>query len=115
MPTDNDPEVQKSDDAVAQVYRALGASKNVKALEFLAAGLKGTAGNRLTAAIDALKELGSIRAVDALVAALTPENESAYNEIDGALRELTQEYPESEGKFDWKAWWAKNRKRFGLK
>lgn len=110
-----DPEVQKSDDTVAQVYRALGAARNVKALEFLVAGLKGTAGSRMSAAIEGLQALGNIRAVDALVAAMTPENESAYSEIDTALRELTQEYPESEGKFDWKTWWANNRKRFGMK
>jgi HEAT repeat protein len=112
--TAGDPAVQSDDDLVAKIYRALGTAKNKKAVALLTAGLKDAAIGRKSAAADALRELGDIRAVDALVEALGPENASIQGTLEEAIRELTQHYPEDEP-FDWKAWWPKNRARFGLK
>jgi HEAT repeat protein len=109
-----DPIVQTDNGTIAEVYRALGQAKGGQALDVLLAGLKRPEEGLRSAAVDGLKELGDIRAADALAALLPIENAELLNKVDTAMRVLTKYEPE-DGQFDWKAWWAKNRGRYGLK
>jgi HEAT repeat protein len=108
------PAAQSDEAVMTRLYTALGETKSAKALDILAAGLKEASRERKRTAIEGLKTLGQIRGADALAAALPIEDEGLTSDIHGALQELTKYEPEDE-KFDWKAWWAKNRARYGLK
>ncbi len=100
---------------MTKIYAALGASKNRKALDVLTQGLaKDQDQGRRSAAAAALGELGDIRAVDSLIAALDAGKTALDTTIQEAIQKLTDFTPEGDG-FDWKAWWAQNRRRFGLK
>jgi HEAT repeat protein len=108
------PAAQSDEAVMTRLYTALGETKSAKALDILAAGLKEASRERKRTAIEGLKTLGQIRGADALAAVLPIEDEGLTSDIHGALQELTKYEPEDE-KFDWKAWWAKNRARYGLK
>jgi HEAT repeat protein len=109
-----DPAVQADDSLMTSLYKSLGGTKSVNALDMLCAGVKDAARDRKSAAIDALKELGNIRGAEAIVGLLPTEDAGLASDIDAAMRELTKYEPEGDT-FDWKAWWAKNRARYGLK
>lgn len=109
-----DPAAQADNALMAAIYKSLGETKSPQALDILSAGAKDANGDRMVAAVEALRELGNIRGVDAIVALLPTDNAMLANAIDTALRELTKYEPEDE-KFDWKAWWAKSRGKYGLK
>ena len=108
------PSAQSDETVMTRLYTALGETKSLKALDLLTAGLKEASHERKRTAIEGLKTLGQIRGADALVAMLPIEDTGLTEDIHNALRELTKYEPEDE-KFDWKAWWAKNRARYGLK
>lgn len=108
------PAAQSDDVVMTRLYTALGETKSLKALDILVAGLKEASRERKRTAIEGLKTLGQIRGADALVAMLPMEDAGLASDIHSALQELTKYEPEDET-FDWKAWWAKNRARYGLK
>jgi len=109
-----DPAARADDEMMIKLYGALGATENAKTLAVLLEGLKDGTEGRKTAAIEALSALGKVRAVDGLVAALAGDDSAVDSAIKSAISNLTEYYPE-EDNFDWKAWWAKNRARYGLK
>jgi HEAT repeat protein len=108
------PAAQSDDVVMTRLYTALGETKSLKALDILGAGLKEASRERKRTSIEGLKTLGQIRGADALVAMLPMEDAGLASDIHSALQELTKYEPEDET-FDWKAWWAKNRARYGLK
>jgi len=110
-----EPGVQADNAMMTKIYSALGASKNRKALDVLTQGLaKDQDQGRRSAAAAALGELGDIRAVDPLVGALDTGRTPLDTTIQEAISKLTNFTPEAD-EFDWKSWWAQNRRRFGLK
>ncbi len=110
----NNPAAQSDDGVMTRLYTALGETKSPKALDILTAGLKEASRERKRTAIEGLKTLGQIRGADALAALLPLDDSGLKADIHNALSELTKYEPE-DGDFDWKAWWAKNRARYGLK
>ncbi|MCX6572064.1 MAG: HEAT repeat domain-containing protein [Candidatus Aminicenantes bacterium] len=108
------PAAQSDDVLMTRLYTALGETKSLKALDILAAGLKEASRERKRTAIEGLKTLGHIRGADALAASLPTGDAGLDSDVHSALQELTKYEPEDEN-FDWKAWWAKNRARYGLK
>jgi HEAT repeat protein len=108
------PDVRTDDPMTIRLYEALGASKSRKSREFLSQGLAGDQSDgRRSAAAMALGEIGDIRAVDALAAALSPNKTALDTTIGDVIQRLTDYYPDDpETEVDWKSWWAKNRGRY---
>lgn len=106
------PEVRSDTVMMSRLCAALGAGKNPKASDFLVRGLaEGQEGSLRNAAAEALGDLGDVRAVDALVRALGRDKAGLDTTIGEAIRKLTDYTPE-ETDFDWKTWWAENRKDY---
>jgi HEAT repeat protein len=108
------PDVRTDDPMMIRLYDALGASKSRRAREFLSQGLAGDQDDgRRSSAARALGEIGDIRAVDALAAALSPNKTALDTTIGEIIQRLTEYYPdEPDTQVDWKSWWAKNRGRY---
>lgn len=109
-----DPALPSDPELASRLYAALGASRDRRVFDTLIEGLADSTGTRRMACLRALDVFGDPRAVDSLVNMLGGSDTAFDSELQHILERLTDHYPDEEP-FDWKAWWLKNRRGYGLK